>query len=108
MATTIVGERDVTEIVITEGGYAGIYDLATNKPVAGFQIQNGPILEAGVNGVQVEDLVLIALNRIETFQAEFPCDENLAAIDALKAAHTAITSRIRDRKAREVLGLNKV
>jgi hypothetical protein len=89
MAATIKGKRNVTEIVITENGYAGIYDLKTNQPVAGFQIQNGPIL-AGVNGVQVEDIVLIALNRIEAAQATAPSDANLAAIDALKAAVAAI------------------
>ena len=100
------GKRGVTEININDTNFVSVY--GPNGPIAGFQLQNGPILDAGVNGVQVEDLLLIALNRIETYNVDFPCEENEKTIDALKAAHVAMVSRMVDRTKRNALGHNIV
>ena len=45
-----------------------------------FTIQNGPIKEVGVNGCQVDDMIIIATSIIRKLHAEFPCRENSLAI----------------------------
>jgi hypothetical protein len=55
------------------------------KPFAEFQFQKGPIKEAGVNGVNNEDLIAMVICRLEHFQqSEFRCRENAVAITKLE------------------------
>lgn len=51
--------------------------------------QNGTILENGHNGVTIEDLLAIIIDRLECFQdGKFACEENaMALIKAKEALH---------------------
>jgi len=67
--------------------------------------QNGPIREAGVNGVTQEALLAIVIDRLESFQAgPFPSDQNAVALDHVKAALWHLKERTRMRLARGVEG----
>lgn len=70
------------------------------------QLQTGVVGPLGdTNGCQVEDLIDISIDRLETFQAgEFPCPENKAAIKALKAAKSKLNKRTAAREKQEVEG----
>lgn len=77
-------------------------------PLCRINFQNGPILEAGVNGVHNEDLLAIVQHRLECFQSgPFRCDENEAALNRVREA----LAILEDRTARRVLegteGTNK-
>lgn len=69
--------------------------------------QKGPVKEAGVNGCQNEDLLLILIDRLEHFQrGEFACIENKIALEAAREALDALNSRTKDREKRNVEGKN--
>jgi hypothetical protein len=93
----------------------GGFDSATNPsrdtldqpPEFGFSIlfQNGPIKEAGVNGVTQEALLAVVIDRLAAFQAgPFPSDENAAALGYCELALKALHTRTRERLARGVEG----
>lgn len=70
--------------------------------------QNGPIPEAGVNGVTHEVLIAIVMDRLESYQrGPFACEENAAAITHLKAAQESLLNRSKDREKRGVEGTRK-
>lgn len=69
--------------------------------------QNGPINEAGVNGVTQEVLLAIVADRLQSFQAgPFANDYNAKALEHVLAAQDALLSRTRERMARGVEGKN--
>lgn len=71
--------------------------------------QKGPIKEVGVNGCHNEDLLLMVIDRLESFQnSEFACEENREAIDHLYSAVAALRKRTNNRKERGVLGTYNV
>lgn len=71
--------------------------------------QEGPILEAGVNGAHNEDLLVIVLDRLNGFQnSEFKCRENAIAITKIEEALLWLNKRTRDRQSRGVEGTHKV
>lgn len=51
-----------------------------------FTIQSGPIKEFGVNGCQIDDVIAWAKEKIEGFNAAFPCRENAVSREELKAS----------------------
>jgi len=68
--------------------------------------QNGAIKEAGVNGVQNEDLISIVIDRLEGFQrGEFACEANAQALEAFKKGLDIMYARTAERRARGVEGL---
>ena len=70
--------------------------------------QDGPVKEAGVNGIFVEDLLTIAVARLKHFQSgEFPSERNEQAIKFIKSAHHILNERTRERVKRGVEGLSK-
>lgn len=72
------------------------------------QFQNGPIAEAGVNGVTHEALLAIVADRMRAFQAgPFACPENADALTAVEEALAALLSRTRKRMERGVEGTHK-
>lgn len=73
-----------------------------------FKIQDGPIKEVGVNGCQIDDVILWAKNRIEYFNSKFPCRENSLIITKLDEALLWSLKRKLDREARQVEGKNIV
>ena len=72
-----------------------------------FTIQSGPIKEVGVNGCQIDDVIRWAKEKIEGFNASFPCRENSLVITKLEEALLWSMQRKLNREARGVEGLNK-
>lgn len=71
--------------------------------------QNGPIGEAGVNGISCEALLAIVEDRLLGFQSgDFACRENAIALTKIQEAMMWLQKRTRDRLARGVEGTNKV
>ncbi len=69
--------------------------------------QNGPIKEAGVNGLTQEALLAIVIDRLRCFQSgNFACKENETALALCEAALGTLQSRTRKRIARGVEGKN--
>lgn len=67
--------------------------------------QEGPIKEAGVNGVCNEDLIAMIITRLEHFnQSEFRCRENSMAITKLEEALLWLRKRTMGREQRGVEG----
>lgn len=79
--------------------------LIANRCIIRFQ--NGPIKEAGVNGVTQEALLAIIADRLRSFQAgPFSCRENAVALTHIETAQMWLQKRTRDRLARGVEGTN--
>jgi len=69
--------------------------------------QNGPIQEAGLNGVSGEALLTIVIDRLRSFQAgTYACRENAVALTHLETSLMWLQKRTRDRLARGVEGTN--
>jgi len=67
--------------------------------------QNGPIAEAGVNGVTQEALLAIVIDRLRSFQAgPYSCRENAIALTHCEDALMWLQRRTRARIARGVEG----
>jgi hypothetical protein len=76
------------------------------------KFQDGPIKEAGVNGIQNEDLLQVLINRLEYFQTNdsgrYACQENEDTILLLRVALRQQVLRTSRRQQRGVEGTNKV
>lgn len=73
------------------------------------KFQNGPIAEAGVNGITHEVLLAILIDRLECFQkGPFSCYENAIALTHLQDAQHWLQHRTRARMARGVEGTHTV
>jgi hypothetical protein len=71
--------------------------------------QNGPIAEAGVNGLTQEVLIAIVADRLRSFQAgPFACRENAIALTKIEEARLWLHSRTLARMSRGVEGTHKV
>ena len=80
----------------------------TACPVVMVYFQNGPIQEAGVNGISNEALLAIVEDRLVGFQSgEYACRENAVALTKLQEAMMWLQKRTRDRLARGVEGTNQ-
>jgi len=70
--------------------------------------QNGPIAEAGVNGITHEALLAILIDRMEGFQAgPYANDYNAAALAHLQSAQGCLLERTRERMSRGVEGTHQ-
>jgi hypothetical protein len=88
-------------------------NAAVNPPLAAQEtvilFQNGPIAEAGVNGLTHEALLAILIDRLQSFQkGPYSCRENALALTKLEEAQMWLQKRTRDRMARNVEGTHKV
>lgn len=80
----------------------GDFDAARETLIV---FQNGPINEAGVNGVTQEALLAIVADRLRSFQAgQYACRENAIALTKIEEAQHWLQSRTRARMARGVEG----
>lgn len=67
--------------------------------------QNGPIKEAGVNGISQEALLAIVQDRLESFQAgPFATPDNAEALTHVHMAIEILHRRTKERMARGVEG----
>lgn len=73
--------------------------------LASIGFQNGPISEAGINGISQEALLAILIDRLEGFQrGPYACDMNAYALGHLKDAMDRLHDRTRERISRGVEG----
>jgi hypothetical protein len=72
-----------------------------------FTGQRGPIKENGVNGCQIDDMIVFAKGTIQCFNTLFPCKENTIAITKLEEVLLWLDARKKNRTRRGVEGLNK-
>lgn len=73
------------------------------------RFQNGPVAEAGVNGISGEALLAIVEDRLKSFQAgPFACRENGLALTHIQEAIHWLHHRTRERLQRGVEGTNKL
>jgi len=73
------------------------------------KFQDGPIKEAGVNGVMDENLIAIVIDRLEGFQSgPYACQENQDALDHLETALGYLQARTAKREARGVEGTHTI
>ena len=71
--------------------------------------QNGPIKEAGINGVTNEALVAVVIDRLQGFQnGRYACRENALALTKLEEAMHWMRHRTLLREARGVEGTSAV
>ena len=71
--------------------------------------QNGPIAEAGVNGITQEVLLAIVIDRLRCFQAgPYACEDNQRALVHTELALLALKERTKARMARGVEGTHTV
>jgi|SRR6185503_1266182 len=97
--------------VLDEPGAGGAnhwYEIADNRgTMAKIVFQNGPIKEAGVNGITQEALLAIVIDRLRSFQAgEFSCRENAIALTHCEDALSWLQKRTIARIKRGVEGTN--
>jgi hypothetical protein len=77
--------------------------------LAGIHFQAGPLKESGLNGIFMEDLIAICINRLKHFQnSEFKCKENDEAIKKLEESLMCLRKRTDNRKERNVLGTHEI
>ena len=72
--------------------------------IIAFRIQDGPIKEVGVNGCQVDHVILFARLLLSRFNHAFPCKENELADEQLEGALYYLQERKKSREARGVEG----
>lgn len=94
----------MAEKYIEEAGWPQVHGETSSVK---FTIQSGPIKEFGVNGCQVDDVIVWAKEKIEGFNKAFPCRENSVIITKLDEALLWSMKRKLDREKRPVEGLNK-
>jgi hypothetical protein len=111
------GLNEALEITVLDepgaGGACHVYAI-TNPTELGhreftrIEFQNGPIQEAGVNGISGEALLAIQIDRLRSFQAgPYACRENALALTALEESLMWLQKRTRDRLARGVEGTSQ-
>lgn len=73
------------------------------------QFQEGPIAEAGVNGISNEALLAIVQDRLAGFQSgPYACGDNQLALQHVQAAMTWLQKRTKERVERGVEGTSVV
>jgi hypothetical protein len=86
---------------VGESGYSSSYARAV------ILFQNGPIKDAGTNGITQEALLAIVIDRLRSFQAgPFACGENALALSHCEEALRQLQKRTVARIARGVEGTN--
>jgi len=107
-------ESDLLTMVHTYVEYGEVnYNSPHNYIIRGIEgdilckihFQEGPIKESGLNGIFIEDLIAICINRLETFQkSDFRCRENACAITKLEESLLWLNKRTNNRQRRGVEG----
>jgi hypothetical protein len=105
----------ITIVVLDEPGSGGAnHEYEIHYPESGinclrFSFQNGPIKEAGVNGITHEALLAILEDRLVGFQnGSYACDANAKALTFIRAAQDVLHSRTLERVVRGVEGTHTV
>lgn len=82
--------------------------LRVDASLTRISFQNGPIAEAGVNGLTQEVLLAIVADRLRSFQAgQYACRENALALTKIEEAQHWLHHRTRARMSRGVEGTHE-
>lgn len=118
MRTVNIGSKKYTKVVASDekefnaNHFYVVESTDTSKPIAilgQIQFQKGPIKEVGVNGLMNEDLIVMVIDRLQSFQeSEYKCRENAVAITKLEEALMWLRKRTQDREDRGVEGTHVV
>ncbi len=84
----------------------GAHVLVENNAVT-FTVQDGPIGDVGVNGMQVTDMLIFVKEVYKSLNHAFPCRENSLTITKIEEAIHWQDARTKDRESRGVEGQNK-
>lgn len=112
-----IGSEKYTQVYATDergiGNANHKYSVSTTKEpseiLQAVDFQNGPINEAGVNGVMNEDLIAMVIDRLQGFQeGPYKNRENAIAITKLEEALLWLRKRTMDRERRGVEGTSTV
>jgi hypothetical protein len=68
------------------------------------KLQSAPILKVGVNGLQIDDVIVLIHNIIKSFNNRFPCHENSLILTKLQEAKAWSDIRTENRQKRGVEG----
>ncbi|HEY4365896.1 MAG TPA: hypothetical protein VGN07_01570 [Steroidobacteraceae bacterium] len=91
------------------GGANHRYAVSWDNGGTDIDFQNGPIAEAGVNGITHEALLAIIADRLAAFQrGPYACNENAMALLKISEAQEWLYSRTRARVQRGVEGTHTV
>ncbi len=86
-----------------------VTSVEEGKLLGSIHFQQGPIKEDGVNGVMNEDILLMVVNRLQTFQkGQFSCRENALALTKLEEAVLWLRARTMGREQRGIEGTHQV
>jgi hypothetical protein len=102
--------NDLIRLLVADGPGAGgachEYDVVLpDGRSTRISFQNGPIAEAGVNGLTQEVLLAIVVDRLRSFQAgPYSCRENALALTKIEEAQHWLHARTRARMVRGVEG----
>lgn len=87
----------------------GYHEKAADETAVVIRFQNGPIAEAGVNGLTQEVLLAIVCDRLRSFQAgPYACRENALALTKIEEAQHWLQQRTIARMRRGVEGTHAV
>lgn len=98
------------------GGAAHQYEVFTQPEEGALAVslcqihfQENPVGEAGVNGVQHEDLLSIVIDRLRSFQrGPYACDENARALVFLEEAQAHLLRRTARRTDDSTEGTSEI
>jgi hypothetical protein len=90
-----------------------VYVVSTSdgirRTLSQVRFQKGPIKECDINGCCNEDLIVMVIDRLQSFQAsEYSCRENAIAITKLEEALMWLRKRTQDRERRGVEGTHSL
>ena len=81
--------------------------LGIDKGSISFTLQTGPIKEVGVNGCQIDALIIMARDIIKYFNDQYPCQENVLALEALTVALKELDRRTARREREKTEGTSQ-
>ena len=106
---TKVGCEDKEKQKFNAPHHFEVANTETLEVIETVNFQEGPIKENGINGVCNEDLILMVLTRLQSFQnSEYAGRENAVAITKLEETLMWLRKRTLDREIRGVEGTHKV
>lgn len=95
---------DNNGLKVTVLDQAHVYSVKVGTEFVTVGFQKGPVPEVGVNGLTMECLLTIMINRTIVLDNMFPCDENKLAIMRMREALAQLELRTAKRNARGVEG----
>jgi hypothetical protein len=99
---------EVNTYIVFDGCHYLVIDTNTDTEVGRIHFQEGTVKDAGVNGVFIEDMINICINRLDEFQAtDLCCRENATAKTKLEESLMWLRKRTTNRKRRGVEGTYK-